>query len=115
MKIFLSVMILFLTALACDHNLGPKEVELEYSVTGSTTIAKEIEYCVPGTSNYIILDSVTIPWSLRFTARKNQYVYLRAFKEDSTTTMTVSILRNGVILQSTTITRFGGDTVADVL
>jgi hypothetical protein len=110
------LIIIFITTLACDVGLnGPNEVTVVYRVTGSTPIVKDIEYRIPGTSNYVTLHNVNIPWSKKLSAREGQYVYLRAFKEDSTTTMTISILKNGKVYESTTITRYGGDTVADIL
>ena len=88
----LSLIALMLAILACGSEVStPSQYVVTYRVTGDIARASLTYETAEGTEQR----TVNVPWEMKFTAERGQFLYLSAQNEEDRGTITAEILLGG--------------------
>ena len=97
-----TVLAILILITACTKDPLSTSVTVEYKVTG-TAESVNIDY-IDSNGKLAIINNVEIPWSLTFSANRGDAVFLSAKRIGDTGTVTVTIYRDGNVLDEDTST-----------
>ncbi len=90
--------VLFLSA--CDTEPLSASLTVKYEITG-TAEKVNIDY-IDSNGELVIINNISLPWELTFSANQGDSVFLSAKRTGTTGTVTVIIYKDGTVLDEAT-------------